>query len=92
MTAAATLTPPTRIGRIGRFLWAAWAGIAALSLFAALWSAAHRAYGGFILPDPLATLVAAGHLLGEEKALFSRMDGQLEPDTKESHSGHLLYG
>lgn len=68
MTAAATLPPPTRIGRIGRFLWAGWAGIAALSLFAALWSAGHRAYGGFILPDPLATLVAAGHLLGEEKA------------------------
>lgn len=58
----------TRIGRIGRFLWAGWAGVAALSLFAALWSAGHRAYGAFILPDPLATLLAVGRLFADERA------------------------
>ncbi len=65
---AATIGAATRIGRIGRFLWAGWAGVAALSLFAALWSAGHRAYGAFILPDPVATLVAVGRLVADDGA------------------------
>ena len=49
--------------------------------------------GCFAACDNLAALQRhEGSLFGKEKALFSRMDGQLEPDTKESHSGHLLYG
>ncbi len=45
-----------RTGRIGRFVWSGWAGLAALFLSCALWQAGHEAYGSFILPSPLATL------------------------------------
>lgn len=45
-----------------RFLWGAWAGLAAVALLAALWQAGHEAYGDFILPAPLATLWAAGRI------------------------------
>lgn len=54
-----------RLGRAGRFLWGGWAGVAALSLFAALWQAGHEAYGDFILPAPLATLRAAAAILAD---------------------------
>lgn len=54
-----------RLGRAGRFLWGGWAGIAALSLLAALWQAGHEAYGAFILPAPLDTLRAAAAILAE---------------------------
>ncbi len=52
-----------RLGRLGRFVWSGWAGLAALALLAAVWQVGHEAYGGFILPAPLATLVAAANLL-----------------------------
>ena len=47
-----------RLGRLGLFLWSGWAGLAALSLLAALWQIGHEAYGDFILPAPAATLRA----------------------------------
>jgi NitT/TauT family transport system permease protein len=50
-----------------RFLWGAWAGVAALGLLAALWQAGHEAYGDFILPAPLATLSAAIGILSEPR-------------------------
>jgi NitT/TauT family transport system permease protein len=50
-----------------RHLWGGWAGLAALSLLAALWQAGHEAYGDFILPAPLATVAAAGAILTEPK-------------------------
>lgn len=50
-----------------RFLWGAWAGLAAVSLLAALWQAGHEAYGDFILPAPLATLSAAGAILADPR-------------------------
>ncbi|KQT13240.1 ABC transporter permease [Bradyrhizobium sp. Leaf396] len=46
-----------------RFLWGAWAGLAALAMLAALWQTGHEAYGDFILPAPLATLAAAATIL-----------------------------
>jgi NitT/TauT family transport system permease protein len=52
-----------RLGRLGRFVWSGWAGLAALALLAAVWQVGHEAYGGFILPAPLATLAAAANLL-----------------------------
>lgn len=52
-----------RMGRLGRFLWAGWVGVAGLALFAAIWQQGHEAYGDFILPSPLATLSATGELL-----------------------------
>ncbi|GIK50513.1 MAG: ABC transporter permease subunit [Hyphomonadaceae bacterium] len=42
-----------RLGRIGRFLWSAWIGLAALSLIAALWQLGHEIFGDFVLPAPL---------------------------------------
>ncbi|MFT3940264.1 ABC transporter permease [Rhodopseudomonas sp.] len=48
-----------------RFLWGAWAGLAAVALLAALWQAGHEAYGDFILPAPLATLSAAGGIIAD---------------------------
>jgi len=56
-----------RMGRLGRFLWSGWVGVAGLALFAALWQQGHEAYGDFILPSPLATLHATGELLGAEE-------------------------
>lgn len=54
--------------RSGRFLWSGWAGLAGLSLFAALWQAGHEAYGSFILPTPRETLAAMALLLGDEQS------------------------
>lgn len=48
-----------------RYLWSGWAGLAAVSLLAALWQAGHEAYGDFILPAPLATVAAAVAILTE---------------------------
>ncbi|MEM8663192.1 MAG: hypothetical protein AAGF49_03600 [Pseudomonadota bacterium] len=45
-----------RAGRVLSFLWSGWAGLAALSLLAAVWQAGHEAYGPFILSSPLDTL------------------------------------
>lgn len=52
-----------RIGRLGRFLWSGWVGVAGLAMFAAIWQQGHEAYGDFILPSPLATLDATAELL-----------------------------
>lgn len=60
--------PLDRLGRAARFVWSAWAGIAALSLLAALWQIGHEAYGDFILPSPLATLRAAAEILSDQEA------------------------
>jgi NitT/TauT family transport system permease protein len=57
-----------RAGRLGRFVWSGWAGLAALALLAALWQAGHEAYGAFILPAPLDTLVAARGVLADADA------------------------
>ncbi|HYG86308.1 MAG TPA: ABC transporter permease subunit [Azospirillum sp.] len=54
-----------RLGRLGEFLWSGWAGLAGLALFAALWQAGHERYGDFILPAPLATLVAGATIIGD---------------------------
>lgn len=51
-----------RAGRVLEFLWSGWAGLAALSLLAALWQAGHEAYGPFILSSPLDTLSAIGSI------------------------------
>ena len=56
-----------RLGRLGLFLWSGWAGLAALSLLAALWQIGHEAYGDFILPAPAATLRAGIALLAEPR-------------------------
>lgn len=48
-----------RLGRAGAFLWSGWAGLAALSLLAALWQFGHEMWGAFILPSPRATVEAA---------------------------------
>jgi len=51
-----------RAGRVLDFLWSGWAGLAALSLLAAVWQAGHEAYGPFILTSPVETLRAVGAL------------------------------
>lgn len=56
-----------RMGRLGRFLWSGWVGVAGLAVFAALWQQGHEAYGSFILPSPLATLHATGELLRSDE-------------------------
>jgi len=56
-----------RLGRLGLFLWSGWAGLAALSLLAALWQIGHEAYGDFILPAPAATLQAGIALLADPR-------------------------
>lgn len=58
----------TRTGRSLLFLWGGWAGLAALSLLAALWQVGHDAYGDFILTSPLETLQVMGTILGEKEA------------------------
>ena len=60
--------PLDRLGRVARFVWSAWVGVAALSLFAALWQVGHETYGDFILPSPLACLQAARDILGDAEA------------------------
>ncbi len=57
-----------RLGRVLQFLWSGWAGLAALSLLAALWQAGHEAYGPFILTAPLDTLIAVGNLARSPEA------------------------
>lgn len=52
-----------RLVRLGKFVWAGWVGVAALSLFAAVWQQGHQTYGDFILPSPLATVAATAELL-----------------------------
>jgi NitT/TauT family transport system permease protein len=56
-----------RMGRLGRFLWSGWVGVAGLALFAALWQQGHEAYGDFILPSPIATLHATTDLLRSDE-------------------------
>lgn len=56
-----------RLGRLGRFLWSGWVGVAGLALFAAVWQQGHEAYGDFILPSPLATLQTTADLLGADE-------------------------
>ncbi len=52
-----------RLGRLGRFCWSGWVGLAGLSLFCAVWQFGHEAYGDFILPSPIGTLDATWQLL-----------------------------
>lgn len=52
------------LGRLGRFLWSGWIGIAGFALFAALWQIGHEKYGAFILPSPADTVRTAVELLG----------------------------
>lgn len=52
-----------RIGRLGRFLWSGWVGIAGMAVFCALWQQGHEAYGDFILPSPIATAQATLELV-----------------------------
>jgi NitT/TauT family transport system permease protein len=59
---SATFVVASRLGRVGRFLWASWSGLAAVFLLCALWQSGHEAYGAFILPSPLATLQAVVQL------------------------------
>lgn len=51
-----------RAGRVLEIVWSGWAGLAALSLLAAAWQAAHEAYGPFILASPLDTIETAMRL------------------------------
>lgn len=57
-----------RIGRSLMFLWGGWAGLAALSLLAALWQVGHDAYGDFILTSPLHTLHEMAAILRHPKS------------------------
>ena len=57
-----------RAGRVLQFLWSGWAGLAALSLLAAVWQAGHEAYGPFILTSPLETLREIGALAASQQA------------------------
>jgi len=57
-----------RGGRMLEFLWSGWAGLAALSLLAAVWQAGHEAYGPFILTSPVETLRAVGTLAADPDA------------------------
>lgn len=57
-----------RAGRVLQFLWSGWAGLAALSLLAAVWQAGHEAYGPFILTSPIETLRAVGALVSDPQA------------------------
>lgn len=52
-----------RIGRIGRFIWSAWTGVAALALIASVWQVGHELFGAFILPDPLDVLRMAAAIV-----------------------------
>jgi NitT/TauT family transport system permease protein len=52
-----------RLGRLGRFIWSGWVGLAGISLFLAAWQFGHEAYGDFILPSPIATFAATRQLL-----------------------------
>ena len=56
-----------RMGRLGRFLWSGWVGVAGLALFSAVWQIGHEAYGDFILPSPIATFHATAELLRAEE-------------------------
>lgn len=55
----------SRAGRVGRFVWSSWAGIAAVAMLAAVWQYGHEIYGAFILPPPLETLRAGVRVLQE---------------------------
>ncbi len=57
-----------RAGRLGKFLWSGWAGVAGLSVFAAAWQLGHEAYGSFILPSPAETFFTLTVILGEPEA------------------------
>lgn len=57
-----------------RFLWGAWAGLAALALLAAVWQRGHEAYGAFILPAPLSVLAAAGEILSEPRHWLTALE------------------
>lgn len=57
-----------RAGRVLLFLWGGWAGVAALSLLAALWQVGHDAYGDFILTSPLHTFQVMGTILRDPKS------------------------
>ena len=52
-----------RIGRLGRFLWSGWVGVAGMAVFCAIWQQGHEAYGDFILPSPIATAHATLELV-----------------------------
>lgn len=55
-----------RLARMGRFLWSAWAGVAALAMLAVAWQVGHERYGSFILPSPLVTLQSVQQILRDE--------------------------
>ncbi|WP_117190209.1 ABC transporter permease [Rhizobium terrae] len=57
-----------RLARTGRFVWSGWAGLAGLSVFAAVWQAGHEAYGSFILPAPAETFASVVALLAEPES------------------------
>lgn len=56
-----------RLGRLGRFVWSGWVGVAGVALFFALWQQGHEAYGDFILPSPLDTFAATAVLLRSDE-------------------------
>ena len=76
-----------RLGRIARFVWSAWVGVAALSLMAALWQVGHETYGDFVLPSPLATARAAAQILCDAQAW-----GIALQTTRRAVEGFLLAG
>lgn len=56
---------PARAGRLGRFIWSAWIGVAALGIIFASWQYGHERYGSFILPPPFETAKTIARILGE---------------------------
>ncbi|MGE8943926.1 ABC transporter permease [Leptospira interrogans] len=55
-----------RLGRVGRFIWSGWSGLAAIFLFCVVWQIGHETYGAFILPSPLAAAQSVIQLASQE--------------------------
>lgn len=50
------------LGRLSRFAWSSWSGLAAGGILLAVWQLGHEAYGAFILPTPIETFKAVWRL------------------------------
>lgn len=55
-------------GRIGRYLWGGWTGVASVLLVVALWDWAARHLGPLVLPTPQQTLASLGQILRTPEA------------------------
>lgn len=55
-------------GRVGRYLWGGWTGVASVLLAVAVWDWAAQRLGPLVLPTPLQTLDSLGHILRTPEA------------------------